>query len=150
MIPEESYQQLCRSMPLACVDLLVVDEGGRVLLLMRTNQPARGQWWFPGGRVFHLETRLQAALRKLREECGICATRADELGTYDVILENPEHGVPHHGITTLFVIRVDAAASVTLDAQSAAHEWRTLDRWRQEPLHEFVRMGLSLLEETPR
>jgi colanic acid biosynthesis protein WcaH len=137
-------------MPLACVDLIVIDKDDRVLLLMRKNYPARGQWWFPGGRVLHLETRQQAALRKLREECGIQVSRADELGTYDVILENPESGVPHHGITTLFVIRVDGAAPVTLDAQSTAHEWRTVDGWRQEPLHEFVRMGLSLFEETLR
>jgi len=137
-------------MPVACVDLLVADADGRVLLLLRRNHPARGQWWFPGGRVFHLETRQQAVRRTLQEECGLQASRAEDLGTFDVILEHPEHGAPHHGITTLFALRIDGAPSITVDAQSSAHAWRSLEGWRQEPLHEFVRMGLSLLPEKLR
>jgi hypothetical protein len=87
-VPEEMYQQFCRSMPLACVDL----------------------------------------------------------GTYDVMLDDTEKGFTSHGVTTLFVIRADATAGTTLDAQSAACAWRTPDRWRQEPLHDFVLAGLSRLE----
>jgi ADP-ribose pyrophosphatase YjhB (NUDIX family) len=149
-IPEELYQQFCRCMPVACVDVLVVDGAGRVLLLRRRNHPALGQWWFPGGRVLHLETRRQAALRKLHEECGIQAASAKEVGTYDVILEDPERGVPHHGITTVYVVRVDSAAPINLDGQSAACAWRSPEAWRREPLHEFVRMGLTHLEQLPR
>jgi len=145
-IPEEPYLQFCRSMPLACVDLVVVDRGLRVLLLLRRNHPACGEWWFPGGRVLYLETRKQAALRKLREECGIHAISADEIGTYDVMLEDPEKGFTSHAVTTLFVIRTDVSADSTLDAQGAACAWRTPERWREEPLHDFVLAGLSLLE----
>ncbi len=82
-ITEELYRQFCRSMPLACVDLIVVDTDRRVLLLLRKNDPARGHWWFPGGRVLYLETRQQAALRKLRDTGlfgnGDCASVAEEL-----------------------------------------------------------------------
>ncbi len=145
-IPDERYQEFCRTMPVACVDLIVVDRDGKVLLLLRRNHPARGQWWFPGGRVFYLETRRQAALRKLREECGIQAGDADELGTFDVMLDDSEQGFRHHGITTAFAVRVDRAVPIRLDAQSAAHDWRSPDRWRQEALHEFVLTGLSLAE----
>lgn len=145
-IPEELYQQFRRSMPLACVDLIVVDRDFRVLLLLRKNHPAFGEWWFPGGRVLYLETRRQAALRKAREECGIHASSADEIGTYDVIFDDSEKGFTSHGVTTLFVIRADATADTALDGQSAAYAWRTPKRWRQEPLHEFVLAGLSRLE----
>ncbi len=145
-ITEELYRQFCRSMPLACVDLIVVDTDRRVLLLLRKNDPARGHWWFPGGRVLYLETRQQAALRKLRDECGIHAVCVDEVGTYDVMLDDREKGFTCHGITTLFAIHVNGAGDITLDAQSAAYDWRTPDRWRQEPLHDFVLMGLARLE----
>jgi len=145
-IPEELYQQFRRSMPLACVDLIVVDRDFRVLLLLRKNHPAFGEWWFPGGRVLYLETRRQAALRKAREECGIHASSADEIGTYDVIFDDSEKGLTSHGVTTLFVIRADAIADTALDGQSAAYAWRTPKRWRQEPLHDFVLAGLSRLE----
>jgi colanic acid biosynthesis protein WcaH len=145
-IPEELYQQFRRSMPLACVDLIVVDRDFRVLLLLRKNHPAFGEWWFPGGRVLYLETRRQAALRKAREECGIHASSADEIGTYDVIFDDSEKGFTSHGVTTLFVVRADATADTALDGQSAAYAWRTPKRWRQEPLHDFVLAGLSRLE----
>jgi colanic acid biosynthesis protein WcaH len=147
MIPEPLYEQFCRGMPVACVDLIVVEPGGRVLLLLRQNDPARGQWWFPGGRVLHCETRHQAALRKLQEECGIPALSVEELGTHDVILDCPGRGFQHHGITTVFLVRVDGAAAVALDAQSTAHAWRTPAEWRGMALHAFVAMGLARLDE---
>jgi colanic acid biosynthesis protein WcaH len=146
MIPDVLYQQFCQSMPVACVDLLIVDRDGRVLLLMRRNHPARGQWWFPGGRVFHSETRLQTVHRKLHEECGISATLADEVGTYEVFLDHPEQGFLSHCITTVFIVHVYGMGQITLDNQSVIYEWRTPVQWCCEELHEFVLMGLSLIE----
>jgi colanic acid biosynthesis protein WcaH len=147
IIPKELYEQFCRTMPLACVDLVVVDRSGKVLLLLRKNDPAREQWWFPGGRVLHLEARRQAALRKLREECGIPAISAEELGTYDVILDHPEKDYQLHGVTTLFLVRVDGSAPIALDPQSATHKWRSPTEWRQVRLHEFVLTGLARAAE---
>lgn len=132
-------------MPIPCVDLLVEDENGRILMIKRANEPAIGQWWFPGGRVNFLETREQAAKRKLKEECGLEAFQMKEMGTYDVILDMPGDEKPRHGITTLFHISVKNQGDVILDAQGLASDWRMPDKWIRERLHIFIRQGISII-----
>ena len=68
IINKDIYQQIVKVMPISCVDLVVVDDYGQVLLARRTNEPAKGEWWFLGGRVHFLENRVDAAVRRLREE----------------------------------------------------------------------------------
>jgi len=144
-IPEDIYEQIVHLMPIPCVDLLVEDEKGRILLIQRANEPAKGQWWFPGGRVHYLETREQTAKRKLKEECGLDALQVKEMGTYDVILDMPDDANQSHGITTLFHISVRKQADVILDAQSLNSDWRTPDEWLCESLHFFIKQGITLL-----
>jgi ADP-ribose pyrophosphatase YjhB (NUDIX family) len=143
MIPDELYRQIRRMMPIPCVDLLVTDDGGHVLLVRRKCEPAKGAWWFPGGRVHFGETRLQAAVRKLRDECGLEASAIEEIATFDVILELPAAGTSSHGITTLVRMRVGAPRTCRLDSQSTQAAWRTPGEWAEERLHAFVRKGMS-------
>jgi len=42
LIPKDTYAQIVRLMPIPCVDLLVKDEEGGVLLIKRANEPAKG------------------------------------------------------------------------------------------------------------
>ena len=67
MIPEPLYRQFLENMPLACVDVAIVDRG-RVLLVKRNDAPARGEWWVPGGRVWKGEMLRDTAARKARED----------------------------------------------------------------------------------
>ena len=56
-----------------CVGAIVVDDGGRFLLIRRANPPAQGQWSLPGGRVEPGEDWLDAVVRELLEETGVHA-----------------------------------------------------------------------------
>lgn len=143
IIPESLYRQICGVLPIACVDLLITDSRGLVLLTMRRNEPAAGQWWFPGGRVFYKETREAAALRKLREECSLEPTGClRAIGTYDLIFNNLPPHVASHGITTLFHLQVGDRTDFKLDSQSLKAQWRECGAWMQEELHPFVRNAL--------
>lgn len=53
---------------IACVGAVVRDERGRLLLVRRANEPGRGQWSVPGGRVEAGETPQQALVREVFEE----------------------------------------------------------------------------------
>jgi ADP-ribose pyrophosphatase YjhB (NUDIX family) len=136
IIAEDLYRQICQLMPIACVDLLVTDELGRVLLIKRKNHPANDQWWFPGGRVHLNETRRAAAARKLQEECGLKAMNISEVGTFDVIFPEAPQGASH-GITTLFHMDVKNG-QVHLDDQSATSDWRLPHEWIEAGLERFV------------
>ena len=57
-------------MPILCVDLMIIN-GGKCLLIKRDNEPAKEEYWFPGGRILKLETIKDAALRKAKEEVNL-------------------------------------------------------------------------------
>jgi colanic acid biosynthesis protein WcaH len=138
LIPEDIYRVVKQTMPIPCVDLVVLNRAGHVLLLKRANHPARGQWWFPGGRVHFLEDRQAAALRKLREECNLDAKAMTELGSFDLIMAGSGEEPPSHGITTVFLMQVEDATTLRLDLQSTAADWRVPHAWQAETLHPFV------------
>lgn len=146
-IPDNIYSQITRLMPIPCVDLLAEDEKGRILLIKRSNEPVKGQWWFPGGRVHFLETREQAAIRKLKEECGLESFQVKEMSTDDVILDMPDDANPRHGISTLFHIKVRKQGDVVLDSQSHDSDWRTPEEWQSESIHFLVKQGIALLSK---
>ncbi len=69
-IPEKQYNEILKLIPILCVDLLIVYDN-KCLLLKRDNEPAKGQFWFPGGRINKLETIKVASVRKAKEETNL-------------------------------------------------------------------------------
>jgi isopenicillin N synthase-like dioxygenase/ADP-ribose pyrophosphatase YjhB (NUDIX family) len=66
-----------------CVGAVVMDEGGRLLLVRRANPPAQGLWSIPGGRVEPGESHEQAVVRELAEETGLLGAVEREVGTVE-------------------------------------------------------------------
>ena len=60
-----------RSSGIPCVGGVVFDGAHRLLLVQRANEPGRGQWSLPGGRVEIGETDHQALVREMAEETGL-------------------------------------------------------------------------------
>jgi 8-oxo-dGTP diphosphatase len=78
-----------------CVGAIVRDPNSRILLVRRVNDPGRGLWSIPGGRVEAGETDAAAVVREVREETGL-AVDVDGLAG---VVERPGPG----GVT--YVIR---------------------------------------------
>ena len=112
------------------------DARGRLLLVLRANEPSRGRWSLPGGRIEPGETARAAAAREVREETGLDVAigellcRAD-LGPYVV-----------DDFAATVVGGTLAAGDDALDAR-----WCTADEVRALPLTpnllvELERMGV--------
>jgi 8-oxo-dGTP diphosphatase len=56
---------------IACVGGVVTDAVGRLLLIKRGQEPAKGCWSVPGGRVEPGETDVEATAREVVEETGV-------------------------------------------------------------------------------
>ncbi|HET6291127.1 MAG TPA: NUDIX domain-containing protein [Amycolatopsis sp.] len=63
-----------------CVGGIVHDDLGRILLIRRANDPGRGLWSVPGGRVKPGETDEVAVIREMREETGLDVTPGTYVG----------------------------------------------------------------------
>ena len=146
LISETLYQEILKVMPIPCVDLIVQNQAGHILMLKRSNEPAKGQWWFPGGRVHFGELRVEAAKRKLHEECGLVEPCSiTEIGTYDVLL-SLSGGNMSHGITTVFHVIVDNQI-LKIDKQSSDYKWENPGSWLRKLSDKFLIVNLQRLEE---
>lgn len=76
-----------------CVGAVVVGSDGRLLLVLRANEPGRGRWSVPGGRVEDGEDDETAVRREADEETGLTVTvdrlvgvveRPAPAGTYEI------------------------------------------------------------------
>jgi colanic acid biosynthesis protein WcaH len=59
VIPVDEYQKIVEQIPIVCVDAVIMNRKGQYLLVRRKNEPLKGEFWLPGGRIitYHLADR---------------------------------------------------------------------------------------------
>ena len=116
-IEESLYKKIKQLMPLPCVDLLILHKG-RILLMLRKNEPGEGEWFAPGGRILHGETIEEAVLRNLKDETGLTPIKITKI---DVM----EHIWPNTHTVTVFH-RIDVSKdNVTMNDEHSEYKWIT-------------------------
>jgi colanic acid biosynthesis protein WcaH len=160
MLGRDEYLAVVTNTPLVSIDLVIVDEDARILVGQRTNEPARGTWFVPGGRVGKDET-LDAAFQRIAvDELGPGAwsrQASRPLGVFEHFYSTNftgSDGVGTHYVVMAYAIDADELEldQLPLD-QHAAFEWvesggATLDG-RIVAVHEYTEAYFAVLDTGP-
>jgi len=106
-IEEELYSRFVELMPITCIDVLIHDDEGRILLVKRNQEPAKDKWWVIGGRLLKDETMLEGAVRKAKEEVGLDVKVEKIIGVYDEFFNTSIQGYPTHTVCIAFLAKAD-------------------------------------------
>jgi len=125
MIPEILYREIISVLPIICVDIVIRNHAGKVLLARRKNDPLRDQWWVIGGRIRFGESARQACIRKTLEEAGFELDKLQFLGFYEDVFDRNafDAAKPYHTFSLVFETRVATTQAVRLDSQHSEYSW---------------------------
>jgi colanic acid biosynthesis protein WcaH len=144
LIPRALYQRIHRMLPVVCVDTVVTNRARtRFFLVRRANEPERGRWWLPGGRLHKNERLIDAARRKIFEEIGFRGRIKEQLGTYEYFSSRGYFpGMSAHTIIFVFLAVVDERKNFHLDSQSTDAQWfERIDRRLDPYVKNFLRLA---------
>lgn len=129
-------------MPEACVEVVVEHDEG-LLVAKRTNAPAKGEWFWPGSRLYKGEETTEATHRIAREELGIDIEIDDLLGVYSHFWPTSPvgDGPSRHTVNVVYHVRpATADFDIVLDDQHEAY--RFLSK-RTPDLHRYVQLYID-------
>ena len=142
-IPEKLYRKIINLVPMCYVDL-VVKKKDTFLLIKRLENPAKNQWWFPGGRILFNEKLQEAVKRKLREEVNIKNFQKIQfLGIKEMSFKKGIYKKPICGIANVFLVEVEESdcGGIKLDKTSKDYRWF---EGIQKNFHPYLKQFLKL------
>src|ERR1700745_2124488 len=98
-LTDDEFTFVVRRTPLVSFDIIIKDPAGNVLVGLRTNEPAKGKYFVPGGIIRKNETLADAFARIIKAEIGLEASfsNAKLVGVYEHIYDTNTPGDPGYG-----------------------------------------------------
>lgn len=148
-VPEELYSKFHKLMPILCVDV-VVQCGDGIVLIKRDRNPAKGEWWFSGGRVVKGENLEQAARRIVRRETGLKVQKCVLLGHGQTQFETDpfDHGLGTHTINFVFCAKMSEMDlfRLTLDGDHVDYKVFTPSEIYASECHPYIKRFVGMAE----
>ena len=113
--------------PLVSIDLCLVCDG-KLLLGKRTNEPLKGEWFTPGGRMHKNETWQDALLRIVELELGLSGIAVEDfslMGIWDHFYNNSalDQNTSTHYVNLPHYSEFKYKPQITLDDQHGTCYW---------------------------
>lgn len=131
MLEKEIFKTIVRNTPLVSIDLCVVCDG-KILLGKRKNDPLKGFFFTPGGRVLKNEAHIDCLKRIAKSELGLIIRdikKAELMGAWNHFYENSVFGdeVSTHYVNLPHCIYYDQRPEILLDEQHEVFDWFDLN-----------------------
>ncbi|EKO3762827.1 GDP-mannose mannosyl hydrolase [Vibrio metschnikovii] len=126
-LDKETFKTIVASTPLVSIDLIIRNSCNQVLLGLRTNRPAQGFWFVPGGRIGKDETFEHAFLRLTQLELGypIPLNEASFLGPYQHLYSDNFSGTDFstHYVVLGYQLKLDLDLQTLPVEQHQNYQW---------------------------
>jgi colanic acid biosynthesis protein WcaH len=99
--------------------------GSRILLIKRDLPPAKGEYFFPGGRIMRGESFVGAARRIAKAEVGLDVINLQQIGTGNLFFkEDPfDHGKGTHTVSFVYKCVIPENQTPKLDSNHKDFIW---------------------------
>ena len=145
-IPKEEYIEVINKTQIISTDFLIFNNDGQVLLGLRNNEPAKGTWFVPGGRVYKHEMIQDAVKRITKQELGKALEKTSDLGVYHHIypnnFANDNHGTHYVVFAVNIVLESQDSYDVLLvpdDQHSTLKWWNVEDILIHPDVHNYTK-----------
>lgn len=126
-LSESTFQTIIGATPLVSIDLIVKNARGEVLLGYRTNRPAQGYWFVPGGRVQKNERLDKAFLRLTEAELGMAIERSEAsfMGVFEHLYDDSafDEAVSTHYVVLGYELELDISLDALPKEQHNQYGW---------------------------
>jgi 8-oxo-dGTP diphosphatase len=115
--------------PLVGVGAVIVEQG-RVLLVQRGTEPAKGRWSIPGGLIDVGESLHEAVAREVREETGLVVEPLELIELLDRIHRDGDR-VRYHYVIADYLCRV-VGGTLLAASDADAVRWVERPEWNSD------------------
>lgn len=151
MLDSKIFRTIIENTPLVSIDLCLVCKG-QLLLGMRNNEPLKGRWFTPGGRIYKNES-WQAALKRIAlSELGLLDVDVDDfelMGIWDHFYSNSaiDDGISTHYVNLPHFCRLESKPVILGDSQHDNLDWFDIDKIaNDEGCHRYARNYAAYLK----
>lgn len=144
MLEVQTFKTVIENTPLVSIDLCLVCNG-QIFLSKRRNDPLKGRWFTPGGRIHKNETWQDALLRILEVELGLTGIELEDftlMGIWDHFYSNSalDQNISTHYVNLPHFAEIKSKPRVVLDDQHDEFKWFDLSEIaNDEKFHPYVR-----------
>ncbi|MDB2510989.1 NUDIX domain-containing protein [Gammaproteobacteria bacterium] len=143
MLNTPTFKKVLENTPLVSIDLCLVSDG-QLLLGKRTNQPLKGEWFTPGGRIHKNETWQEALQRIAEVELGLSGIEVEDfslMGMWDHFYNNSslDENISTHYVNLPHYADFQSKPQVTLNDQHDQCKWFDLALvCKDEEYHPYI------------